>query len=50
MNNKLIWGALCLAALATGCSSTPRWDESVFPNQVYYDGNAPAQAVAEQKK
>jgi hypothetical protein len=50
MTNKLIWAALCLA-LASGCAGTPRWDDTVFPNQVYYDmGDVPSKTVAEQKK
>jgi hypothetical protein len=50
MNKKLAWAAL-FAVLASGCSSTPRWDSAVFPNQVYYDGSSvPAQVAAEQKK
>jgi hypothetical protein len=49
MNNKLLWAVLCLA-LASGCTSTARWDESVFPNQVYYDAGSPSPTVAETKK
>jgi hypothetical protein len=48
MNAKL---ALCfiVAALASGCTGTPTWDTSVFPNQVVYGGpgsNAPAPVAA----
>ena len=49
MTKKLVWAALCLA-LASGCSSAPRWDEAAFPNQVYYDGtSATAQPLAQSK-
>jgi hypothetical protein len=36
MKTRMALTAIC-AALAAGCSSTPRWDTSVFPNQVVYD-------------
>jgi hypothetical protein len=50
MKSKVAWAALC-AILVSGCSSAPRWETAVFPQQVHYDGaNAPSQAVADQKK
>jgi hypothetical protein len=50
MKIQLALAALC-AACACGCAGTPRWDTSVFPNQVVYDaaGTQPAQASAPAK-
>ena len=35
MKTRFAWLALALAL--GGCGSTPRWDASVFPEQVVYD-------------
>jgi hypothetical protein len=47
MKSGMALAAIC-AALAAGCSSTPRWDTAVFPNQPVYDGaGSPPSPVAE---
>jgi hypothetical protein len=45
---KRIALGLIAAALIAGCSTTPTWDTTVFPNQVVYEISPPP-AVAEAK-
>jgi len=45
---KRIALGLIAAAWIAGCSTTPTWDTTVFPNQVVY-GASPEPVVAEAK-
>ena len=38
--------SLIATALIAGCTSTPTWDTSVFPNQVSYGATPAAEPVA----
>jgi hypothetical protein len=42
--------SLIVAALIAGCTSTPTWDTSVFPNEVVYGAASAAESVAEVPK